>query len=101
MKGFDMKIAILSMFILCGSLYAETKKSTTPKSQAKISNIEQGSIYQQLGLKDGDVIKKVNGQVPSSMNDLNVMFSKIKKGTKVDLVIERNGKEESFHYSID
>jgi S1-C subfamily serine protease len=66
----------------------------------RLSEIEQGSIYQQLGLQNGDVILKVNGAAPDSVEALNAILSGKKAGDKFELVIDRKGKEKTLHYTI-
>lgn len=67
----------------------------------RISGIEKGSIYQKLGLKNGDVIKEVNGTEPASVEAFGSWLSKTKAGDKVDLTIERKGKARTLHYTIN
>jgi general secretion pathway protein C len=66
----------------------------------KLIKVDPGSIYQQLGLKSGDIVKKVNGTTITSMEFLSSSLSKATVGDKVDLIIERKGKEETLHYTL-
>lgn len=66
----------------------------------KLIKIVPGSVYQQLGLKNGDIVKEINGVPVTSMEFLSSSLSKATVGDKVDLLIERKGKEETLRYTI-
>ncbi len=65
------------------------------KAGALVSGVETGSPADKAGLKRGDLITGVNGNsVPDSTSLRNVIASTA-PGTKVDLRIVRNGKEQT------
>ena len=66
----------------------------------KLIKIELGSIYEKLGLKEGDIIKKIDGEAVTTPTVAQSLFSKIKKSDKTEIVIERNGKEEILRYTL-
>lgn len=94
MKSFFTAIALL---ISIGTLAEHSAKLT---AGFKLTKIESGSIYAQLGLKNGDIIQKVNGDTPKSLDAFGTFLSKTKPGDKIDLLVERQGKEETLHYTI-
>jgi hypothetical protein len=71
--------------------------STEPA--AKIVKISDGSIYDQLGLKTGDVIKKLNDQDVNAKSILEKLKT-VKPGEKLKLTIQRDQKEETLFYDI-
>lgn len=94
---------ILTVLISIGSFAQKIVQKTTsdkPIAGFKLTKIEPGSVYQQLGLKDGDVVKKINGEAPISLDAFGASLSKAKSGEKVKVLIERQGKEEAFEYTI-
>ena len=100
MKSFFLTVAL---FISIGTFAQHSAKnsiSDKPTAGFKLTKIESGSIYQQLGLKSGDIIRKVNGDTPKSLDAFGTFLSKTKAGDKIDLLIERQGKEETLHYTI-
>ncbi len=102
--GAFMKI-LLVFFILFSTNVLANNESVEPMLSKNISNfkilkIDQDSIYEKLGLKEGDIIKKVNGQIVTSPKNAKQLFSKIKQLNKFEITIERNGKEEVLRYSI-
>ncbi len=71
-----------------------------PKSGLKIESFETGSVYQQLGFEKGDVVKKINGKNIDTPEALKAGLKEIKNGDKIDVIVERNGKETTLHYTI-
>ncbi|OGV61425.1 MAG: hypothetical protein A2283_01075 [Lentisphaerae bacterium RIFOXYA12_FULL_48_11] len=61
-----------------------------------ISNVMKGSPAEKAGIKHGDIIVKLNGQdVKSPVEFRNEVSSKA-PGTKLNVTISRDGKEEKF-----
>ncbi|MEK6577720.1 MAG: type II secretion system protein GspC [Bdellovibrionota bacterium] len=66
----------------------------------KLFQIVPGSVYDKLGLKNGDVIAGVNGE---SINDPGVAFQKLselKTSSRVELQIKRDGRPSTYTYDI-
>jgi general secretion pathway protein C len=66
----------------------------------KLFQIVPGSIYQKLGLKDGDVICGFDGQ---PANDPAVAFqqlSDLKNRSHLDLCVKRDGKQNTYGYDF-
>lgn len=66
----------------------------------KLFQIVPGSIYQKLGIQDGDVIVGFDGQ---NANDPAAAFEKLsnlKNASHMDLSIKRGGKLQSFSYDF-
>ncbi len=65
-----------------------------------ISNIKQGSIFEELGLKNGDIIQNVNDRPLKSMDDFITFYEDINSNYKVSLGIERQGKKRTIELLI-
>jgi len=65
-----------------------------------ISNIKQGSIFEELGLKNGDIIQNINGKPLKSMDDFLIFCKNINSKYKIFLGIERQGKRKSIDLLI-
>ncbi|WP_035375345.1 DegQ family serine endoprotease [Pseudoduganella violaceinigra] len=59
---------------------------------ALVSNVERGGPAEKLGLKAGDVIRKMNGQKIIASGDLPALVSLAMPGDKVELEVWRQGK---------
>lgn len=65
-----------------------------------VSNIVPGSLYERLGLKNGDVIVDVNDKKLDSADDVLQLVNVMQSGGGVSVHLIRNGKNESINYSF-
>jgi general secretion pathway protein C len=65
-----------------------------------ISNIQQGSLYQRLGLADGDVIQELNNRRIQGADDIVELYNTLKAGDSMLLKVQRQGRQEQFDYSF-
>lgn len=94
-----MKLSILSFLIILVSVHFA--QSFGQKINGfKILKIEKGSLFEQLGLREGDVIERVNNKKMKSTSDGMELYNALKTEKNIDLDIERNGQKETIHYSI-
>ena len=63
-------------------------------------SIEPGSVFTQIGLQTGDVIKGVNGEKVNSPAKAMELYNSLRNEGKIELEIERNGKVESLNFSV-
>lgn len=66
-----------------------------------LTHIRNNSIFNELGLKSGDVVKGVNGENIESVDDALKFYNNLKSSSSVQLQIERGGEEKSINYQID
>ncbi|SCK23271.1 DegQ family serine endoprotease [Vogesella sp. LIG4] len=57
-----------------------------------ISNVEKGGPADKAGIKSGDVVLRLNGELLDSSDDLPRMLGSIRPGSKVDMELWRNRK---------
>jgi serine protease Do len=67
---------------------------------ALISGLKPDAPAARAGLKNGDVILKVNGQPVESANQLRLRISQTAPGTSVKLEISREGKTEDVNVTL-
>lgn len=65
-----------------------------------VSNIVPGSLYQKLGLQNGDVVVDVNNKKLESADDILQMVNAMQEGGSVSVNLMRNGKKEIINYSF-
>jgi len=65
-----------------------------------IMEIVKGSLYQRIGLKNGDVIQKVNGQAITSTSQAMKMYQNLQHASSIDLELMRHGTIVPIHYEI-
>jgi len=66
----------------------------------KIFNIKSNSIYEKIGLKNGDVIQKINGFEINSPDKAFEVYQKLKDSKAINLEINRGGSNMTFDYTI-
>lgn len=67
----------------------------------RILDMEEGSLFESLGLQVQDVIKGVNGEPVDSPAKAMELYNALKTSNRIDIEIERNGRSEQFNYTID
>jgi len=66
----------------------------------KLFQVVPGSIYDKLGLKNGDLLLGINGQPMSDPAKAFEMLSELKNQSHVELSVKRDGKASNFAYEI-
>ena len=62
--------------------------------------IKRGSLYEKIGLKNGDILKTINGNSLGDITQAVKLFEKLKEEREIALVLERNGQTKRFSYEI-
>jgi len=65
-----------------------------------IVDIVPGSLYEQIGLQNNDVIHKVNGQAVTSAEQAMTMYQTLQHAPSIDLELLRGGSIVPIHYDI-
>jgi len=65
-------------------------------SGALVGEVTEDSPAEKAGLKEGDVVVQFNGKKVNDSRHFRLMVSQTPPGTKVDLKVLREGKEQSF-----
>ncbi len=66
----------------------------------KISEIVKGSLYEEIGLINGDIIKAVNGESVTGAEQAMRMYRELQNATFIDVEVERNGTIQQISYVI-
>jgi len=62
--------------------------------------IRPGSVFKQMGLRNGDIIKEINGTSIVSEDDASTLYSEIKETENINITILRRGKEKQLVFQI-
>jgi len=65
------------------------------------AKIDKGSIYEDLGFQEGDIIKSVNGEAVQNPQKALEMFEKFKTSSGLKVLVERDGKAVEFEYGVN
>lgn len=71
-----------------------------PTGGVTISNVPDGSLTQKLGLQQGDVLNRINGQAVSSNNDLARLYQQFGQVSQITVEGTRNGKPINLSYTV-
>jgi general secretion pathway protein C len=66
----------------------------------KVGYIRKGTIFDKIGLKVGDIITAIDGQVPQSMADVMKYYSDINSLDSLVLTIKRKNQEMDLEFRI-
>lgn len=65
-----------------------------------VREVQSGSLYEQLGLRPGDVIRAVNGQALQSVDQVMQMYQQFSTMGRVVVEVQRQGRTESLYYDM-
>jgi general secretion pathway protein C len=66
----------------------------------RISEIVPGSLYEQIGLQNGDVIQKINSQDVDDPAKFFQMYQSLKEERNITIDLIRGGQRQSLNYEI-
>lgn len=66
----------------------------------KIFSIRPGSVYQKIGMMNGDVIQKINGYEMNSVEKGLEVYQKLRDSKSIVMQIERRGSVKTVTYNI-
>lgn len=65
-----------------------------------ISSIQAGSLYQKMGVIDGDIIQGIDGRKIQTAEDVMSLFNTLKSASTMALSIRRGGRQETLNYQF-
>lgn len=63
-----------------------------------VSRIRSGSVFSKLGLKNGDIVRNINGNTINSPDDVLELYEKLKSGSHVSVDVTRKGELKNMNY---
>jgi len=66
----------------------------------KVSGIASGSIFERIGLQNGDVIKSINGQVLTDPQQAMQMYQQLRDASQLNVALLRNQQAQNIQYQI-
>ncbi len=63
--------------------------------------IRRGSLYEKLGLKNGDILTGINGNNLSDPSQALKLFELLKNERSINVVLERQGNSKELKYAIE
>ncbi len=65
-----------------------------------LSAIKPNSIFRRMGLRNGDVLKSVDGQQIRSVDDALKLYESLKSADNVTVELQRRGADRTINYNI-
>jgi general secretion pathway protein C len=65
-----------------------------------VNSIRPGSLYQRMGIANGDIIQEVNNRKIQTADDVMGLLNTVKSGASLSLGIKRQGKSETLSYQF-
>ena len=65
-----------------------------------VNSIRSGSLYQRMGIANGDIIQEVNNRKIQTADDVMGLLNTVKSGASLSLGIKRQGKSETLSYQF-
>ncbi|MCI5066700.1 hypothetical protein MRY87_13345 [bacterium] len=63
--------------------------------------IKTGSLYDKIGLKNGDILKTINGKNLGDFSQAMKLFEQLREERNLTLQLERNRKPSTYYYRIE
>jgi len=65
-----------------------------------VRQVQAGNLYEKLGLRPGDVIRNVNGQPLTNMDDVMRLYQQFGTAQRVLVDVQRQGRNETLYYDM-
>ena len=66
-----------------------------------VSRIKPGSIFQKMGMQNGDIIQGVDNQLIKSPDEMLKLYNGLKSGSAISLNIKRKGRTQNLEYVFE
>jgi serine protease Do len=77
------------------SSYSDSEDKDETHKGAEVTNVTKGSAAEKAGLKNGDIITKINDKKVEDPNSLSEVVTSFKPKDEVTVYFKRDGKEQS------
>jgi len=67
----------------------------------RILNIRNGSLYQKIGIQNGDIVRSINGIEISSPDKALEAYSRLQSASNISIDIIRRGGNQTLEYTIE
>ena len=65
-----------------------------------VTNIKPGSIYEKIGLTEGDIVQGTNDRRLVTADDMTALYNSMKAGSPLTLKIKRGGQQQNIQYVV-
>lgn len=94
---FSVKYSFINDQVQSGDLFANARMEPDTSGGFRITEIVPGSLYDALGLKDGDTISAINGKSHKSFAELMSLYEQRDSIKTVQIQVMRDGSLNDLH----
>ncbi len=66
----------------------------------RITKLPKDSVLHRLGVRDGDVVRTLNGFDVASTDDMLQAYMALRSAEQVSIALKRGGREQRLHYTV-
>jgi general secretion pathway protein C len=66
----------------------------------RLTQIKPNSIFHKMGIKNGDVVTGVNGNIIASVDDALTLYQNLRSSSSIQLQLKRRGRMKTIDYHI-
>ena len=99
-NGGELEEALSNMPVLLSQARAVPYFRDGKSVGMRLFAIRQGSMYEKLGLQNGDIIKGVNGTEINDPTQALKIFEQLRDERNIETVVERAGQDVAMKYQI-
>lgn len=96
----DVDAALANLPLLLTELRAVPYFKDGQAVGLRLFAIKSGSLFDKIGLKNGDILKSINENSLADFTQAIKLFEKLKAERSLKVQLERNKEEKTFSYSI-
>jgi len=97
-KRSDVRRALKDINELMSQVFVSPHLKDGRADGLEVTKIRRGSFFASLGLKNGDVIQKINNKPIKSPDDAMAFYNRLKSGSRVSIAITRGQKPKTINY---
>jgi type II secretion system protein C len=99
-KRSDVRAALAHASELITQIKASPNMNGSTQTGYQLSDIQDGSVFDDLGLEDGDVLTQINGRPVNNPAVAAGMIATMQMRPTIDVTVLRDGHPVDLHYDI-
>jgi type II secretion system protein C len=100
LKRSDVRVALAHTTDLASQIKATPNMDGSTQNGYQLSEIESGSLFDDLGIEDGDILTQINGRPINNPAIAAGMLATLQMRPSIDVTVIRDGHPMDLHYDI-
>jgi len=98
LKRADLKRSLQNINKLLSQVRVRPHFKDGREDGLEVTQIKRDSFFASLGLKNGDIIQKINNKPIKNPDDVMIFYNRLKSGSRVSIAITRGQKSKTIKY---